>query len=72
MEHGWESSVDSLKSEVDGWENYYGNWKIWVDDWKNYWHNGSGLHDLTVSGHCIRVISPARIVCWCIRIIIRP
>jgi len=37
---------------VDGWENYDGNWKSWDDDWKNYWLDGSGLHDLTVSGHC--------------------
>ena len=37
---------------MDGSENYDGNWKSWVDDWKNYWHDGSGLHDLTVSGHC--------------------
>ena len=37
---------------MDGWENYYGNWKSWVDDWKNYWHDGSGLYDLTMNGHC--------------------
>ena len=28
------------------------NWKSWVNDWKSYWHDGSCLHDLTVSGHC--------------------
>ena len=37
---------------MDGWENYDRNWKSWVDDLKNYWHDGSGLHDLTMSGHC--------------------
>ena len=40
VELGWESFVDSLKSQVDGWENYAENQKSWVDDWKNYWHDG--------------------------------
>ena len=25
--------------------------KSWVDDWKNNWNIGSGLNNLTVSGH---------------------
>ena len=34
------------------WENCEGDLKSWVDDWKNYWNDGSGLHGLTVGGHC--------------------
>ena len=52
VELGWKSFVDSLKNWADDWENYDGNQESWVDDWKNYWNDGSGLHDLTVSGHC--------------------
>ena len=52
MEFGWESFVDNLKNWADGCEDYDGDQKILVDDWKNCWNDGSGLHGLTVSGHC--------------------
>ena len=60
------------------WENCEGDLKSWVDDWKNYWNDGNGLHGLTIGGHCfvssMRNLgdSLARIVRWCVRIIVRP
>ena len=47
VEIGWESFVDNLENWVDGWKKYDDNLKNWVDDW-NF---GSGLDDLTLSGH---------------------
>ena len=48
-ELGWESFVGNLKN---CWDYCEGDLKSWVDDWKNYWNDGSGLHGLTVGGHC--------------------
>ena len=78
VELGWESFVNNLKNWVDGWKNCDGNLKSSIDDWKNYWNVGSGLNVLTVSGHCCfgsmrnSGVSPARIVHFCVRIIVGP
>ena len=74
VELGWENFIDNLKN---CWQNCVGNLKSWVDDWKNYWDDGSGLHGSTVGGHFVLapweiwMISPARIVRWSVRIIVR-
>ena len=52
VELGWENFVDNLKNCWENCENCEDDWKSWVDDWKNYWNDRSGLHGLTVSGHC--------------------